>query len=328
MTGTIAPPRKPAKRRDDDHGREDPRIAERRAGVRSAARRRRRIVLAVVGALVLLSAAVVGLLRSPLLDVDRIQVAGSNQVDRAEVVRASGVGVGDPLVDVDLAAARRAVMALPGVASARVERDWPGTIRISVTDEVALAVVVADERRTVVARGGRVLGPAAGEDVEDGVAADGLPEVRVEDPSLVAGLEPGASVPEPLAATLVVVEQLPRQLSSRLGAVEVSDGGSLRFVLADEAGVVEFGRPEEVPAKLLSAASVLAGARLECLDVLDVREPGRPTISRRDGCDVGPPTVGASTTVPTTTTPSKRTAGTSGTATKGATTTTASGGAG
>jgi cell division protein FtsQ len=354
VTGTITPPRRPAPRsHDGTEDREDPRIARRREDVESAARRRRRIVLAALGALVLLSVAAVAALRSPLLDVDRVQVAGSTTVDAAAVRDASGIDVGDALVDVDLGAARRAVMAVPGVASARVERDWPGTVRISVTDEVGLAVLVIGEERTVIGRGGRVLGPAADDQSgtegstpdqsgTEGSTADpdGLPQVVVEDGAVTGPLEPGAQVPAALDGLVVVVEQLPEQVRFRLGSIELSRKGSLTFVLADDAGRVAFGRPEQVPAKLLAAASMLAGARLDCLDVLDVREPGRPTISRRAGCDAGAPTVGASTTVPTTTTPQAGTArkgattgstgsgGTAGTASKGATTTTATGGPG
>ncbi|UDY35979.1 cell division protein FtsQ/DivIB [Dermatobacter hominis] len=353
MTGTITPPRRPpARAAEQGTGREDPRMARRREDVQAAARRRRRIVAAVVAALVALSAAAVGVLRSPLLDVDRVSVAGSTSVDADAVRRASGIDRGDALVDVDLGAARRAVMALPGVASARVARDWPGTVRISVTDEVALAVLVVDDRRTVIGRGGRVLGPAAGDDGDgggatgaaDGAAGEpvegaGLPQVAVEDTSIGARLATGDQVPEELDGLVVVLEQLPEQVRFRLGTVELARDGAVTFVLADDAGRVILGRPEEVPAKLLTAASLLAGARLDCLDVLDVREPGRPTISRRAGCDPGAPTVGASTTVPTTTTPKgtggagtkKGTAGngtTGGAATKGATTTTAAGGTG
>jgi hypothetical protein len=36
---------------------------------------------------------------------------------------------------------------------------------------------------------------------------------------------------------------------------------------------------------------VLSQVELACLSSLDVREPSRATVRRRDGCDVPPPTV-------------------------------------
>lgn len=306
MTRTIQPPRpKPV-------GAEDPRIARRRQEVADAGRRRRRIVLIALATVVGVVAAAFGLLRSPLLDVDRVLVAGSNSIDRDTVVGASGIGRGDALVDVDVAAARAAVMEVPGVASARVELDWPGTVRISVTDEAPLAVIGVGDRRVVVARGGRVIEASPEGD------QPALPLVTPDDAGLLDGLAPGDQVPDALAPVVVVLEQVTEPLRSRLGGVDVGHDGTLTLLLApgdgddDGGGTVAFGRPEDVPAKLLAVASMLAAANVECLDVLDVSEPLRPTISRRDGCDPGPPTVGTTTTVPATTTP-KRTGTTTST---------------
>ncbi len=311
MTSTLTPPRRRPTAGDDPSA-EDPRIARRRQQVEAERGRRRRWILIAVAVVAGLLAAGFGLLRSPLLDVDRIVVAGSNAVDRDEVTDASGIGRGDAMVDVDLAAARDAVMALPGVASATVEREWPGTVRISVTDERALAVVGNEQRRILVGRGGRVLGEAP---ASDDPAVAGLPLVTPEDPALVDSVEPGADAPDAVVAATVVLEQMTEPLRSALGGVDLAEDGSLTLLLRDDPAVegtggrVEFGAPEEVPAKLLATSSMLAGARMDCLDVLDVREPSRPTISRVPGCDAGEPTVGA-TTVPTTTTPKKKPAST------------------
>jgi hypothetical protein len=75
--------------------------------------------------------------------------------------------------------------------------------------------------------------------------------------------------------------------------------------VADHGGTVQFGPPEDVPAKLLSMATMLGGrVERKCLEVLDVREPGRPTITRTPGCALGPPTVGsAPSAAPSTTAP-------------------------
>ena len=113
---------------------------------------------------------------------------------------------------------------------------------------------------------------------------------------------PASAVPPAVRDALVVLEQVPASLAEELTRATMTADGSLTFAL-DDGGAVRFGPPEEVPAKLLATATALGG-RIDraCLDVLDVLEPTRPTISRRDGCVVAPPTVGA----PTTTTPRGR----------------------
>lgn len=273
-------------------GGEDPRIAQRRLGVAGDARRRRRIILAVVAGVVGVGAVAVGLLRSPLLAVDQIQVVGAETTDRSAVTAASGVHRGDAIVDVDPALVRADVMALPSVASARVERVWPHTVRITVTEEIPLATFDAGGRSVLVGRGGRILS-----EIGSPAATGGSAEVRhvVVAAGVVAHLgRPGAMLADDLAPTVAMVEQLPPRLAARMQEVSVGADGALSVTLRDDGGRVDLGAPEDVPAKLLATESILAAVDQHCLDVLDVRDPTRPTISRRAGCAIAAPTVGAS----------------------------------
>lgn len=246
-------------------------------------------------AAIALTLGVVLLTRSPALDVDRIVVGGADRVGRDTVIEASGVSTGGALVDLDLALIRERLMATPGIASARVEITWPDTVRIAVTEEQDFVVVATPAGSVVVARGGRVLATA---DTTGDTTGGGLPVLTVEGGPAV-DLRPGSAVPPAVRDALVVLEQVPASIAEELTRATMTADGSLTFAL-DDGGSVHFGPPEEVPAKLLATATALGG-RIDraCLDVLDVLEPTRPTISRRNGCVVAPPTVGA----PTTTTP-------------------------
>jgi len=296
VTGTIVPPRRTEATRPAPVSDEDPRIAERRRGVAAHAKRRRRVVLAVVVGLLGLVALAVGLLRSPLFAVERVRVSGTTGVGHAEVIRASGVRRGDALVDVDPARVRAEVMSVPVVASARVEREWPHTVRITVTEEVPLATVAVAGRTLVVGRGGRTLGDAGS---LSGVAVgNDLPRIVVADGVIGSVPKAGSVLPEQLMPVVALVEQLPPRLAARLQEVTVAADGSLTLTLGDGAGSVELGRAEDVPAKLLAVESVLAAVDLDCLDVLDVSDATRPRIRRRAGCAVGPPTVAAPTDRP------------------------------
>jgi cell division protein FtsQ len=264
----------------------EPRLVERRRHVLEAQRRRRRRRWLVAAAIVALLAAVVGAAWSPLADVDTVSVSGADRLDPAELRSASGIATGDHLALVDLAAARDRLRALPMVAAASVQRQWPDTVRIAVVEEVPRLRVRAGDSVRTVSTTGRFL-----PDDLDGV--DDLPELEVTDASLLSA----DSLPDALRPALVVFDRVPGSLRDALSVARIDSDGALSFALPDDA-TIAFGPVEDVPAKLVAIQSFLEQVDLTCLDVLDVREPGRVTASRLDGCAVPAPTT-VDDTVPT-----------------------------
>lgn len=130
MTTTTAPP---APRSSPPR----PSLAEQRERSR---RRRRRTLRAV---LALLLAAVVGaavwlVYFSSVLDTRGVTVSGTRELTADQVVAAAAVPVGRPLVRQDLNAIARRATALPQVSSAKVTREWPHTVRVSITEREPL----------------------------------------------------------------------------------------------------------------------------------------------------------------------------------------------
>jgi cell division protein FtsQ len=124
---------------------------------RAAGRRRLRrlLVAASVFATALVAAAVAW---SPLLAVHTIDVRGAG-AERAAVLRAAGVHPGDPMLLLHAGAAAAAVRALPDVATARVDRDLPTTVTITVTLRSPVAwAPLAPGRFAVVDGRGTVMG--------------------------------------------------------------------------------------------------------------------------------------------------------------------------
>jgi len=73
--------------------------------------------------------------RSALLDVDAVEVeVEGGRVTVGEVLAAAGVSLGDPMVDVDTEVVDARVSALPWVREVLVDRVWPGTVRITVSE--------------------------------------------------------------------------------------------------------------------------------------------------------------------------------------------------
>ncbi|MGE3619326.1 MAG: cell division protein FtsQ/DivIB [Acidimicrobiia bacterium] len=253
----------------------DPRFRARRIEVRRDEGRRRLQRLLEVGAL-----AVVGLgfflaLRSPLLDVDEVVVAGSTRI-APEVVRdATGVGTGTQLVDVDVHEVGVRVAALPWVDEVTVARRVSGVVEVTVTERVPVARLVGPSGVLLVDREGRVLGPEADAPELAGalVALSGVGE----------GLVPGDHVPGTAGSLLQVATALGADLPGTVTALEVQREGDgapeIRGQLA-QGGVVRLGDARQLDAKLLALATVLEQVDTEGLGVLDLRLPGNPVLTR------------------------------------------------
>ena len=76
-----------------------------------------------------------------MLDVDRVRVTGTQHVTVAQVLAASGVHVHDHLLFVDTGAAARRIEQMPWVERASVQRDLPGTLKITIDEYTPAAFV-------------------------------------------------------------------------------------------------------------------------------------------------------------------------------------------
>jgi cell division protein FtsQ len=235
---------------------------------RDAGRRRlRRVTVAacVASALVL----GYGATRTPLLDVDHVRVRGGEHVDADTLVAAAGVHRGATMVGVDPGAAARRVEAVPWVDEARVERSWPGTVRIVVTERSPVAVVEAtDTLSAVVDVTGRVV------DMSDAPPGGLLALTGVR-----GRIAEGEVLPRAARDALAVVGTLRERVPQ--GALAVST--ELEVTIFG-GGRVRFGSTDRLDEKVVAVETVLANVELACLEVLDVRVPANPALTRHQGC--------------------------------------------
>ncbi|HEX2193245.1 MAG TPA: FtsQ-type POTRA domain-containing protein [Acidimicrobiales bacterium] len=247
----------------------DPRLRQRWVETRrQEGRRRLRVVLGVVG-LGVLGGASWGATRSPLLDVDRVVVEGATRSGDRLVRSTAGIDRGQALLDVDPGAAARRIGTLPWVLRADVRRDWPGTVRVRVTERVPAAVTRANGGGwALLDRSARVL--AVVPEAPPGLAVvDGIPEAGA----------PGTRLGAPAAEALAVVTALPPALAPRVAAVAVGEE-DLSLRLAPH-GEVRLGRPEAVEEKLRAAMTVLGVVDGRTVATIDVRIPTAPVLTRR-----------------------------------------------
>jgi len=248
-----------------------PRIRARRIEVKrdEGRRRRNRLLALVVGVLVV--GAVAGFTRSPVLDIDRLTVGGAGRTGVETVLERSGLRRGEAMVDVDGDAVTRRLERLPWVEKAVVERVWPSSVRIKVTERRPVAQVAAGGGRWAVVDGqGRVVDVRSTPD-------RGL--VRLVGP--VAG-RPGSALPAATRPMLVMAVALSPRSDIEVESIELTDD-ELGFVLAGGSPVL-FGPARELDAKLYALEAMLAREVAHCVATVDVRVPSAPVLTRKVGC--------------------------------------------
>jgi len=210
---------------------------------------------------------------SSLLDLDRVVVVGAVHTPAEEARFASGLRLGQGLLDVDGAAAARGVRTLPWVASAAVVKRWPGEIRIRIVERTPVAFTISQAgNAAVVDETGRVLEWAD-------VPPPGLGALTGLPPAGPAGSTLG---PEGVAALAVAVA-LPAELRARSAGVLPAAGGRGQVdIRLQPEGLVRVGPPEDLERKFEAVRTVMANVDLQNLAVLDVRRPDSPVLTRRE----------------------------------------------
>ena len=252
----------------------DPRIRKRLIAVRrEEGRRRLRLLLGVV--------TVSGLAfggwaatRSPLLDVDGIDVVGASRASREDLVTASGIRFGQAMVDVDEQGAAGAVAGLPWVLRATVERRWPDSIVIEVFERAPVAVApAADETWALVDETGQVLALSAS-----------LPSNLLALDGIAPAGPPGSVLGGAATELLAVAAAVPADLRPRVSAVQAGTEGGVELRLQPE-GTVRLGPARQLDDKFRAALAVLGQVDTQALATLDVRIPESPVLTRLNPVD-------------------------------------------
>lgn len=204
----------------------EPRLRQRRIGVRRAEGRRRLKILSLLVLVMALVVAVLATLGSSLFSVNDVDVAGRQFAD-ADLVQA----VVDDLQDkavllVDTDAAEDRLEAIPFVDSARVRTEFPSTVRVELRERVPVATTQGSDGRFRILDGeGRVLDVIGGQPVAF-VLIDGPEPLDVE---------AGAFAPTGFAAAGAMVTKLTPEIRSRLVSISTTrDGSDLRMLLRNE----------------------------------------------------------------------------------------------
>ncbi|MCF2531306.1 cell division protein FtsQ/DivIB [Yinghuangia soli] len=212
--------------------------------------------LIVILAVVVLAAGTWGVVMySSLLDARTVKVRGTGVLTPDQITEAARVPVGTPLARVDVGAIERRVAAIPRVASVTVERDWPHTVAIRVTERQVAAVMPESGRFAEIDKTGVRFGTVD-------AAPQGVP---------VVAADPATADEKLLRGVVDVIGTLPAAVAPKVRAITARTRDDIVLTL-DDGVVVMWGGAEDSPRK----AQVLAVLMKHKAKVYDVSVPEAP----------------------------------------------------
>ena len=221
---------------------------------------------------------VIGLINSTWLDVNEVRVVGNDRADVEQVIAASGIAPGQPLIELDLDDAATRVADVPWIGSAWVHRDWNGHITIEVAERGPIAAVPAT--------GGYALVDDRGRQLE---IVDRRPDEHLPVSGVSASGVAGETVGPEVAPVLSVVRSLPVGFADRVVGIRVEASGVVLDLVGG--GAVVLGDDRELGAKYQAIDTMLTRVELACLATVDVRVPAAPTLTRTGGSPADPAAV-------------------------------------
>ncbi len=193
---------------------------------------------------------------STLLDVRTVEVVGAQRSSDSLIALTADVPPGTPLARVDTGGVKDRVGQLPVVHDVQVQRVWPHTLRIVITERTPVAVVMSGDALRLVDA--------------DGVAFASVSAAPRNVPLLELDLD--HVPPADLAAGLAVIDALPPTLARKVAAVTVQSPDDVQLNLRSGAVIVwgDASRPVEKAA----VVKALLGQHAERYDV---SAPDAPT---------------------------------------------------
>jgi cell division protein FtsQ len=205
---------------------------------------------------------------SSVLDVRTVAVSGTSVLTPAQVLDAAGVPLGGPLERLDTGAVRaRVLSALPRVARVQVTTDLPHTVRLRVTERVAVAAVRgADGSYTQV--------DSAGVRFATGTTPPaGVPVVELALSAAGKAALADFSEASLIDSAVQIAKALPPAIAKDTGAVVVHSYDDMELQLAGGTTVL-WGSPERDARK----AVVLGALLKQKATTYDVTAPDDPAL--------------------------------------------------
>jgi len=193
---------------------------------------------------------------TPLMSMRNLVIEGLEAIPRDEVVAAVAVRPDTPLLQIDTNQVANRIAGISRVASVRVQREYPSSLRVTVEERVPVAVKDMPD--------GTHLFDRLGVDFATAPPPPGVPYLDVENP--------GPNDP-PTKAALAVLTALRPEVAGQVGRVAAPTVASITLTLAD-GRVVIWGTTDRTDEKAEKLAALLTRPG----HTYDVSSPDLPTV--------------------------------------------------
>jgi len=193
---------------------------------------------------------------TPVMSARSIVITGIGAITREEVVDTAKVALGTPLLQIDTDTVADRVAGIRRVASARVQREYPSTLRITIVERVPIVVKDFPD--------GPHLFDRDGVDFATAPPPPGLAYIDVD--------HPGPADP-PTRAALEVMTALPPDVVAQVGRIAAPSVASITLTMTDGRTVV-WGTTDRTDEK----AEKLAALLTQPGRTYDVSSPDLPTV--------------------------------------------------
>ena len=241
----------------------------RRIAVRREAGRRRLRIVTYVGVSLGVVAVILVVLASPLFGVRTVTIDGAKYTAEETLQAARDEVEGKSIFSVDLGAAEAILAADPWVRDARATREFPSQVNFEISERQPVAWYIGADNKA------RVL------DVDGIVIAvlDGQPTGYLQITGVGPDLPAGSPTDDVYTAAAQMAASLPPEIAGVVQNVGVVNGTDLVMTLR-AGGLVQFGRPTDLRAKLVSLVLVLRRQNPDNLATVDLSS-GDPIFALR-----------------------------------------------
>lgn len=209
----------------------EPRIRQRRIGVKRAENRRRLWWLLLVGVVLVIAIGVLALLGSSLFAVEQVTVTGNVYTDQMALDAVIEDLVDTPVLLVDTDEIEARIETIPWVEGARVRTSFPDSATVEIRERTPVAAMMGvDGQARVIDVDGRVLGLVDGQPVA---------LVWISGPGSL-DVAPGQFAPIGYSSAASLVTKLTPEIRIRVESMLVTpDGADLVLILTSERGPIE-----------------------------------------------------------------------------------------
>lgn len=211
---------------------------------------------ATVAAVILASAGAAGywVWQSPYFHVRDITVEGNSLVSTETIISNSSL-VGERMITVDLEETQQALYQLPLIQDAKIEREWPHSVRIVITERQAWGTWEQSGVAYTIDREGVVLGttppPAGSPVIRSSQAGSRQTGDRVDYQAVDAAAEIYADLPQTLGASVAEIAYVPErglQVTTADGETAIfGDSSSISYKLSVWAAMAQRAQADDIP---------------------------------------------------------------------------------